>query len=170
MKIMYRKLLTLFLTLQYLYENGASARLLRERSHAGRRSSKRSASRAADDGNGAAEDNSAEEKEKEGLGPNYEPRGPSLEVIGSRRLSTTETWIETQKLTDPNGAAGDQFGYSVSVSGAVLAVGSPYDDDGKGSNSGTFPSICLDIFLLFIYLSVYVYLFICQSFFLFYLT
>jgi hypothetical protein len=168
MKIMYTKLLTLFLTLQYLYENGASGRLLRERRQAGRRSSKRSASRAADDGNGTAEDNSAEEEEKEGLGPKYEPRGPSLEVIGSRRLSTTETWIETQKLTDPNGAANDEFGFSVSVSGAVLAVGARLDDD-KGTDSGSFPSICLDIFLLFIYLSVYVYLFICQSFFLFYL-
>jgi hypothetical protein len=45
-----------------------------------------------------------------------------------------------QKLTDPNGAADDQFGYSVSVSGAVLAVGALLDDD-KGSDSGTAESM-----------------------------
>ena len=45
------------------------------------------------------------------------------------------TWSLMQKLTDPNGAAGDWFGHSVSVSGAVLVVGAIYDDD-KGSNSG----------------------------------
>jgi hypothetical protein len=50
------------------------------------------------------------------------------------------TWSLRQKLTDPNGAADDWFGNSVSVSGAVLAVGARLDDD-KGSNSGTAESM-----------------------------
>jgi hypothetical protein len=44
---------------------------------------------------------------------------------------------ETAKLTASDGAAGDYYGYSVSVSGATVAVGAKFDDiDGK-ANQGS---------------------------------
>jgi len=46
------------------------------------------------------------------------------------------SWSQQQKLTAPDGAAGDLFGYSVSISGDYAIVGAFYDDD-KGSNSGS---------------------------------
>jgi hypothetical protein len=46
------------------------------------------------------------------------------------------TWSQTQKLTASDGAAGDQFGLSVSISGDVVLVGALYDDD-RGSQSGS---------------------------------
>ncbi len=44
------------------------------------------------------------------------------------------SWIQSTKLTASDGAIGDRFGYSVSISadGTAALVGSPYDDD-KGS-------------------------------------
>ncbi|MBU0466613.1 MAG: FG-GAP repeat protein [Nanoarchaeota archaeon] len=45
-------------------------------------------------------------------------------------------WIEEQKLLASDGVDDDQFGYSVSVSGDVAVVASPYDDD-LGSDSGS---------------------------------
>ncbi|MBU1103413.1 MAG: FG-GAP repeat protein [Nanoarchaeota archaeon] len=45
-------------------------------------------------------------------------------------------WSEGQKLLASDGAAGDKFGYSVSISGNVAVVGAYYDDD-LGSNSGS---------------------------------
>ena len=68
--------------------------------------------------------------------------GPPSGAMDARRsLSTAETMIEVQKLVASDGAAGDEFGFSVSVSGNVTAVGARYDDD-KGSNSGTVASHC----------------------------
>ena len=49
---------------------------------------------------------------------------------------TTGQWIETAKLTASDGAANDEFGRSVSVSGNVVIVGALYDND-KGSDSGS---------------------------------
>ena len=50
------------------------------------------------------------------------------------------SWGEEQKLTASDGAAGDSFGFSVSISGAtgneVAIVGSFHDDD-NGMNSGS---------------------------------
>jgi len=43
------------------------------------------------------------------------------------------SWVETQKLTASDGAAGDQFGFSVAVSGATIVVGAPIDNVGQGS-------------------------------------
>ena len=37
--------------------------------------------------------------------------------------STTSEWFETAKLTADDAAANDQFGFSVSVSGNIVAVG-----------------------------------------------
>ena len=39
-------------------------------------------------------------------------------------------------MTASDGAAGDQFGHSVSVSGNAAVIGSNLDDD-KGNNSGS---------------------------------
>ena len=39
-------------------------------------------------------------------------------------------WVFVQKLLDPGGAADDQFGYSVSVSGNFAVIGSLLDDNG----------------------------------------
>ena len=44
-------------------------------------------------------------------------------------------WVEEQRLTAPDGAAGDWFGGSVSVSGDVAIVGTPGDNE-NGINSG----------------------------------
>ncbi len=45
-------------------------------------------------------------------------------------------WIETAKLTAPDGYSSDNFGISVDISGDRCIVGAPYDDD-KGSSSGS---------------------------------
>ena len=54
---------------------------------------------------------------------------------GSAYLFTTDGSF-ISKLTAPDGASDDWFGYSISLSGEVVAVGSPWDDD-KGSRSGS---------------------------------
>ena len=46
------------------------------------------------------------------------------------------SWSQLTKLTAYDGAAGDQFGYSVDISGDTIVVGAPYDDD-NGSDSGS---------------------------------
>jgi hypothetical protein len=47
-------------------------------------------------------------------------------------------WTQEQKLLASDGATGDIFGYDVSVSGNVVVVGAPYNDDvGSNSNSGS---------------------------------
>ncbi|GAF91309.1 unnamed protein product, partial [marine sediment metagenome] len=45
-------------------------------------------------------------------------------------------WSEEQKLLAFGGGVGDQFGYSVAISGDAIVIGAPYDDD-NGSNSGS---------------------------------
>ena len=47
-----------------------------------------------------------------------------------------ETWSQTTKLTAADGAAGDNFGLSVSLSGDSALIGAHLDDD-NGSNSGS---------------------------------
>ncbi|MCX5634647.1 MAG: FG-GAP repeat protein, partial [Planctomycetota bacterium] len=46
------------------------------------------------------------------------------------------SWSQQAKLTAPDGAASDYFGYSVSISGDLAIVGA-YGDDDKGSDSGS---------------------------------
>jgi hypothetical protein len=46
------------------------------------------------------------------------------------------TWSEQAKLTASDAAAGDQFGWSVSISGDTAIVGANFDDD-AGSDSGS---------------------------------
>ncbi|GAJ02326.1 unnamed protein product, partial [marine sediment metagenome] len=45
-------------------------------------------------------------------------------------------WVEEAKLTASDGAAGDQFGCSVSINGDRAVIGAYYDDD-KGDRSGS---------------------------------
>ncbi len=51
-------------------------------------------------------------------------------------LHTGGTWSEQAKLTASDAAAGDEFGYSVSVDGDTALVGAHYDED-AGDNSGS---------------------------------
>ena len=46
-------------------------------------------------------------------------------------------WVLMQKITDVNGAAGDVFGYSVSISGIYAIIGAPNDDVNGGTNQGS---------------------------------
>jgi hypothetical protein len=46
------------------------------------------------------------------------------------------SWIQQAKLLAADGAAGDYFGYSVSISGDYVIVGACYDDD-NGASSGS---------------------------------
>ncbi|WP_198648747.1 FG-GAP repeat protein [Cyanothece sp. BG0011] len=55
---------------------------------------------------------------------------------GSAYLFDVTTGNLLYKLTAPDGAASDQFGWSVSLSGNTALVGSYFDDD-NGSNSGS---------------------------------
>ena len=45
------------------------------------------------------------------------------------------SWTQQEKLLADDGAASDYFGYSVSISGDTIVVGSLDDDDGSASGS-----------------------------------
>jgi hypothetical protein len=47
------------------------------------------------------------------------------------------TWVLQQKLTAADGAASDQFGWSVAVSGSTIVVGSPGDDINANADQGS---------------------------------
>ena len=66
------------------------------------------------------------------VGGNSQPGG-GLRVHGARlRLATAQT----AKLTASDGAAGDDFGYSVSISGNTVVVGAPHATVGGNSDQG----------------------------------
>lgn len=46
------------------------------------------------------------------------------------------TWTEQQKLTASDGAANDQFGYSVGINGETVIIGAPYVTVGGNANQG----------------------------------
>lgn len=52
-------------------------------------------------------------------------------------VRTNGTWVQQAKISASDGAAGDLFGTSVSISGDVLVVGAPADDAGLSLNSGS---------------------------------
>ena len=58
----------------------------------------------------------------------------SVYIFAISNNGTTISFV--QKLTAPDAAAGDYFGRSVSVDGAILAVGATGDDDNGLSDSG----------------------------------
>ncbi len=47
------------------------------------------------------------------------------------------TWTQQAKLTASDGGGGDNFGYSVSISGDYALVGAAYDDIGANANQGS---------------------------------
>jgi hypothetical protein len=49
-----------------------------------------------------------------------------------------DTWIEEQQLFPSDPEAGAQFGSSVGVSGDLIVVGAPLEDNTNGSNAGAF--------------------------------
>jgi hypothetical protein len=51
-------------------------------------------------------------------------------------IRTGTTWTQQAKLLASDGAAGDYFGNSISLSGDTALIGAPTDDD-KGTNSGS---------------------------------
>ncbi len=52
-------------------------------------------------------------------------------------IRTGITWTQQDQVIAPFGAASDQFGFSVSISGDYAVVGAPYDDYLVNTNSGT---------------------------------
>ena len=61
-------------------------------------------------------------------------------------FNSGQMWSEVQILAVSDGAASDNFGVSVSVSGDMLAVGA-FGDNDKGSDSGSCISgiVCFDL-------------------------
>jgi hypothetical protein len=47
------------------------------------------------------------------------------------------SWVQQQQLVASNGAAGDEFGYSVGISGNRAIAGAIYDDVGSNTNQGS---------------------------------
>lgn len=47
------------------------------------------------------------------------------------------SWTQLAKLTASDGAAGDEFGYSVAIQGTTVAVGARLDDNEGGTDSGS---------------------------------
>lgn len=54
------------------------------------------------------------------------------------------TWTFRQKITASDGAAGDQFGYSLAMDGTTLLVGAPLDDVVSTTDAGSVYSFDLD--------------------------
>ena len=55
---------------------------------------------------------------------------------GSAYLFDASTGTQLLKLLPNDGATGDQFGFSISLSNGIVAVGAPFDDD-RGADSGS---------------------------------
>ncbi len=63
-----------------------------------------------------------------------DPTEPGAAYVFTR---TAETWSQQAKLTASDGAVGNQFGYSVAVSGDTLVVGAVTDDVGGNIRQGS---------------------------------
>ncbi|WP_428310802.1 GEVED domain-containing protein [Hydrocarboniphaga sp.] len=48
-----------------------------------------------------------------------------------------DNWVQQARLEAPDPSSGDEFGYSVAVSGDTLLVGTPFDDTGSNVNQGS---------------------------------
>jgi len=70
------------------------------------------------------------------VGAAYDDDGGSSSGSAYVFIRSGGTWTQQAKLTASDAAAGDDFGYSVSVSGDTIVVGAFMDDDG-GSGSGS---------------------------------
>lgn len=60
---------------------------------------------------------------------------------GTRTFPDDDFWVEEAKLTASDGAAGDEFGKSVSIDGDLIAVGA-YEDDDACSEEEVFFAEC----------------------------
>ena len=77
--------------------------------------------------------------------------GPRTCSRATRPGDLASGWTQVAKLTADDGAADDEFGYSVSIDGNTVVIGAIRDDD-KGSNSGSahvfqlaLPSPCAQV-------------------------
>jgi hypothetical protein len=63
--------------------------------------------------------------------------GPDFNTGSAYVFTRTGTvWTQQAKLVAPDAAAGDQFGFGVTIDGDRIGVGAPFDDD-AGANSGS---------------------------------
>jgi hypothetical protein len=71
--------------------------------------------------------------------------GAALDTVGSNNSQGSAyvftrsgtTWSQQAKLTASDGAAGDNFGYSVAIAGDTALVGAFYDDVGANTDQGS---------------------------------
>jgi hypothetical protein len=76
---------------------------------------------------------------------NFALVGAPLDDVGSNTdqgsisfyMHNGTQWILMQKITDASGAAGDNFGWSISLSGNYAIVGAPLDDVGASADQGS---------------------------------
>ncbi|MBM4429400.1 MAG: hypothetical protein FJ026_03505, partial [Chloroflexi bacterium] len=57
--------------------------------------------------------------------------------VFSRHLGGADQWGQVQKLSASDGAVGDNFGFSVAISGDLVVAGSPRDDTGTNFDQGS---------------------------------
>jgi hypothetical protein len=69
--------------------------------------------------------------------PNASVNGNTLQGAAYVFVRTGNTWKQDIKLTNFSGAAYDQFGWSVAISGNNIVIGSPYDDVGSNIDQGS---------------------------------
>ncbi|MGB3078704.1 MAG: FG-GAP repeat protein [Saprospiraceae bacterium] len=64
------------------------------------------------------------------------PAGPGQGSVNIYQFDGN-AWVLMEKILDANGASGDFFGHSVSISGNLFVAGSYFDDDVSGQNQGS---------------------------------
>lgn len=62
----------------------------------------------------------------------------SLQVIVLTSCPTAGTWLEQAHPVASDAGTGDQFGYSVSISGDTAVVGAPYDDSPEADRGSAY--------------------------------
>ena len=67
------------------------------------------------------------------VGSYADNNGKGAAYIFERNAGGADNWGEVKKITASDGAAGDNFGVSVSISGDVAVIGAFGDDNGKGA-------------------------------------
>ena len=73
----------------------------------------------------------------------YEDDDKGAAYIFERDEGGSDNWGQVQKITASDGAVGDSFGYSASISGDTVVIGAHYDDD-SGDFSGSAYIFCRD--------------------------
>eukprot|EP00956_Cyclotella_meneghiniana_P018299 scaffold30372_cov70-Cyclotella_meneghiniana.AAC.10 len=87
---------------------------------------------------GAASDNFGQSVDVDGdtivVGATFSQNMGSVYVF---EKDQNNDWVEVVKFTAADGAASDQFGYSVAIDGGTIAVGAYHDDTSAGQNVGS---------------------------------